>query len=157
MNCGNEMKMKKWSSQWTQFMKLRKEKNSGLQRGLNPWPFEPDTSQFMQLRKEAWKKIRSRVHTKLKSWRFFRLLLRNCINCIHCDDHFFIFISFPQFIYDLFHISLAKQGQMDNGNVDVDEVVACTEVMLQGSRFKFISHYSSWCSIRISRLTNDEK
>ena len=115
MNCGNEMKMKKWSSQWTQFMKLRKEKNSGLQRGLNPWPFEPDTSQFMQLRKEAWKKIRSRVHTKLKSWSFFRLLLRNCINCIHCDDHFFIFISFPQFIYDLFHISLAKQGQMDNG------------------------------------------
>ena len=32
--------------------------------------------------------------------------LRNCINCVHCDDHFFIFISFPQFIYDLFHISL---------------------------------------------------
>ena len=25
---------------------------------------------------------------------------------VHCDDHFFIFISFPQFIYDLFHISL---------------------------------------------------
>ena len=35
------MKMMKWSSQWTQFMQLRKEawkKNSGLQRGLNPWP-----------------------------------------------------------------------------------------------------------------------
>ena len=31
---------------------------------------------------------------------------RNCINCVHCEDHFFIFISFPQFIYDLFHISL---------------------------------------------------
>ena len=34
--------MKKWLSQWTQFMRLRKEawkmKNSGLQRGLNPWP-----------------------------------------------------------------------------------------------------------------------
>ena len=29
-------------------------------------------------------------------------------NCVHCDDHFFIFISFPQFIYDLFHISLTK-------------------------------------------------
>ena len=33
--------MKKWSSQWTQFMQLRKEacriKNVGLQRGLNPW------------------------------------------------------------------------------------------------------------------------
>ena len=40
MNYGNEMKMKKRSSQWTQFMQLRKEawKNSGLQRGLNPWP-----------------------------------------------------------------------------------------------------------------------
>ena len=33
-------KWRKWSSQWTQFMQLRKEawKNSGLQRGLNPWP-----------------------------------------------------------------------------------------------------------------------
>ena len=41
MNCGNEMKVKKWSSQWTQFMQLRKEalkKNSGLQRGLHSWP-----------------------------------------------------------------------------------------------------------------------
>ena len=28
----------------------------------------------------------------------------------HCDDHFFIFISFPQFIYDLFHISLTHLG-----------------------------------------------
>ena len=28
--------------------------------------------------------------------------LHNCINCVHCDDHFFIFISFLQFIYDLF-------------------------------------------------------
>ena len=25
MNCGNEMKMKKWSSQWTQFLQLGKE------------------------------------------------------------------------------------------------------------------------------------
>ena len=33
MNCGNEMKVKKWSSQWTQFMQLRKEvwKNSGVE------------------------------------------------------------------------------------------------------------------------------
>ena len=37
---------------------------------------------------------------------FFQASLLNCINCVHCDDHFFIFISFPQFIYDLFHISL---------------------------------------------------
>ena len=35
---------------------------------------------------------------------FFQASLRNCLNCVHCDDHFFIFILFPQFIYDLFHI-----------------------------------------------------
>ena len=39
------LKVKKWSSQWKQFMQLRKEawkKNSGLQRGLNPWPRDTD-------------------------------------------------------------------------------------------------------------------
>ena len=44
-----------------------------------------------------------------KKWvlvNFFQASLRNCINCVHCDDHFFIFISFPQFIYDLFHICI---------------------------------------------------
>ena len=35
---------------------------------------------------------------------FFQASHRNCINCVHADDHFFIFISFPQFIYDLIHI-----------------------------------------------------
>ena len=45
---------------------------------------------------------------------FFQASLRNCINCVHCDDHFFIFISFPQFIYDLFHISLTKPNMMPN-------------------------------------------
>ena len=72
--CGNEMKMKKWLSQWTQFINCVKkpEKNSGLQTF------------------------------------FFQASLRNCINCIHCNNHFFIFISFPQFMYDLFHISLKK-------------------------------------------------
>ena len=62
------MKMKKWLSQWTQ---------------------------FMQLREEAWKKL-------------FQTSSRNFINCVHCEDRFFIFISFPLFIYDLFHISLTK-------------------------------------------------
>ena len=80
MNCGNEMKMKKWSSQWTQ---------------------------FMQLRKEAWKK-NSRLNF------FFQAYLHSCINCVHCDDHFFIFISFPQFIYDLFHISLSLKISLVN-------------------------------------------
>ena len=60
-------------------------------------------TQFMQLRKEAWKKVRTSTGF------FFQASLRNCINCVHCDDHFFIFISFPQFIYDLFHISLTCQ------------------------------------------------
>ena len=51
----------------------------------------------------------TRVQTPLKSWIFFFFLgfLRNCINCVHCDDHF-LFNSFPQFIYDLFHISLTN-------------------------------------------------
>ena len=48
MNFGNEMKMKKWSSPWTQ---------------------------FMQLCKEAWKIARSQVQTPLKSWIFFFRLL----------------------------------------------------------------------------------
>ena len=46
---------------------------------------------------------------------FFQASLHNCINCVHCDDHFFIFISFPQFIYDLFHTSLAKKVLLYNG------------------------------------------
>ena len=37
---------------------------------------------------------------------FFQASLRNCINCVLCDDHFFIFTSFPQFLYNLFHVSL---------------------------------------------------
>ena len=37
---------------------------------------------------------------------FFQASSRNYINCVHCNDRFFIFISFPQLIYDLFHISL---------------------------------------------------
>ena len=49
-------KMKKWSSQCTQ---------------------------FMQLREEGWKKVLN----------FFQASSRNCINCVHCDDHFFIFIK----------------------------------------------------------------
>ena len=43
MNCRNEVKIKKRSSQWTQFMQLRKgawKKKSGLQQGLNPWPLD---------------------------------------------------------------------------------------------------------------------
>ena len=37
MNCGNEMKMKKWSSQWTQFMQLRKEAWKKIQDFNGVW------------------------------------------------------------------------------------------------------------------------
>ena len=98
MNCGNEMKMKKWSSQWMQFMQLRKEawKKFRTSTGL-----EPVTSRYRcnALPTELWSHHWSPEF-------FFQACLRNSINCIHCDHHFFIFISFPQFIYDLFHISL---------------------------------------------------
>ena len=47
--------MKKWSSQWTQFMQLRKErpeKKLGLQRGLNQWPRDTG-AMFYQLSYKA--------------------------------------------------------------------------------------------------------
>ena len=43
MNCGNEMKMKKWSSQWTQFMQLRKEAWKKFRTSTG---FEPVTSRL---------------------------------------------------------------------------------------------------------------
>ena len=143
MNCGNEMKMKKWSPQWTQFMQLRKEAWKKIQDFNGVWTPDlvitgamlyqlsyeatdvgsrsnffhgniwthnrpaPNISGFIaQLIEHCTGIPRSQVQTPLKSWIFFQASLRNCINCVHCDDHFFIFISFPQFIHDLFHISL---------------------------------------------------
>ena len=48
MNCGNEMKMKIWSSQWRQFIQLRKEawKNSEIQA----WIFSGFLTQLHKLR-----------------------------------------------------------------------------------------------------------
>ena len=46
------------------------------------------------------------IFSATQLFNFFQASLRNWINCIRCDNHFFISISFPQFIYDLFHISL---------------------------------------------------
>ena len=37
LNCGNEMKVKKWSSQWTQFMQLRKEAWKKIQDFNGVW------------------------------------------------------------------------------------------------------------------------
>ena len=71
------MTVKKWSSQWKQFMQL-------LQASLS-----------------------------------------NCINCFHCDDHFFTVISFPQFIYDLFHISLTIEFKSFNFDLTLEHKVAC--------------------------------
>ena len=45
MKCGNEMKMKKWSLQWTQFMQLRKEawkKKSRTSTGFEPVTYRCD-------------------------------------------------------------------------------------------------------------------
>ena len=94
MNCGNEMKMKKWSSQWTQFMQFRKEPWKKFRTSTG---FEPVTSRYRcdALPTELWSHWR---------WEQFNCgficsrerneaSLRNCINCVHCDDHFFIFVE----------------------------------------------------------------
>ena len=124
MNCENEMKMKKWSSQWTQFMQLRKEawkKNSGLQRGLNPWPRDTGAMLY-QLSYEATDVgsrsiVGSYVPVKEMSVVFFfQASLRNCINCVHCDDHFFIF-SVNYITYQL------PRSTMPIGTVYMDHVI----------------------------------
>ena len=106
------MKVKKWSSQWTQFMQLRKEawkkkKKSGPQRGLNPWPrdYRCDALPTELWSHRRWEQVNcgfictgNREVTGSNPVEvlnfFFQASLRNCINCVHCDDHFFIFISF---------------------------------------------------------------
>ena len=58
------------------------------------WP-APNVSGFIaQLVEHRTGIVRSQVQTPLKSWIFFQASLRNCINCVHCDNHFFIFIIF---------------------------------------------------------------
>ena len=110
------MKMKKWSSQWTQFMQLRKEAWKKFRTSTG---FEPVTS---------WLPVRCSTNWAVKplphNWRApiapmgfiaqlvehrtgnrevtgsnpvevlncFQASSRNSINCVHCDDHFFIFI-----------------------------------------------------------------
>ena len=63
------------------------------------WP-APNISGFIaQLVEHHTGIARSRVQTPLKSWIFFQASLCNCINCVHCDDHFFIFITIVQKLY----------------------------------------------------------
>ena len=92
------------------------EKNSGLQRCLNPWPRDTGAMLYQLSYWRHW--LHSSAGGASHRYRevtgsntvevlnFFQASLRNCINYVHCDDHFFFFISFPQFIYDLFHMSL---------------------------------------------------
>ena len=57
----------------------------------NNWP-APNISGFIaQLVEHRTSIARSRVQTPLNSWIFFQASLRNCIKCVHCDDHFFTF------------------------------------------------------------------
>ena len=76
------------------------------------WP-APNVSGFIaQLVEHRTGIARSRVQTPLKSWIFFffffffQASLRNCLNCVSLRRSYLYFISFPQFIYDSFHISL---------------------------------------------------
>ena len=104
MNFGNEMKMKKWSSQWTQFRQLRKEarKIFRTSTGLVKCGFKPRWSPEF----------------------FFQASLRNCINYVHCDDHFFIFnktVSRQKLWVGNIAKSMAPEGRgaMLSANVDV--------------------------------------
>ena len=61
---------------------------------INNWP-APNVSGFIaQLVEHHTGITRSWVQTPLKSWIFFQASLRNCINCVHCDNHFFFKFSF---------------------------------------------------------------
>ena len=110
MNCRNEMKMKKWSSQWTQFMQLRKEVfvhmfpwkiwvyiiNTHFFHGniwTHNWP-APNVSGFIAQLVEHRTGIREVTGSNpVEALNyFFQASLRKYINCVHCDDHFFIFI-----------------------------------------------------------------
>ena len=64
------------------------------------WPIPNVSGYIAQLIKHRTGIARSRVETPLKSWIFFQVSLRNCINCVHCDDHFFIFK--PSFVISNF-------------------------------------------------------
>ena len=55
------------------------------------WPAPNNSGFIAQLVEYRTCVARSRVQTPLKSWIFFKASLHNCINCVHCDDHFFTF------------------------------------------------------------------
>ena len=79
------------------------EKNSGLQRGLNPWPAS-QRGFIAQLVEPRTGIARSRVQAPLKSWIFFRLLYAIVKIAIITARIILHLISYPQFTYDLFHM-----------------------------------------------------
>ena len=83
---------------------------------------------------------------------FFQASLCNCINCVDCDDHFFIFISFPQFIYDLFRISLTVTKQF---SLCPQAFHACTWIIvLESIDYNIHLHWKSLRKIRKYDLVN---
>ena len=89
MNCGNEMKMKKWSSQWMQFMQLRKRSLKKLQDFNLVWTrdlifFQASLRNCINCEVSG-----SNGHGFKPRWSPEFFSLRNFINCVHCEDHFF--------------------------------------------------------------------
>ena len=84
---------------------------------------------------------------------YVKASLRNCINCVHCDDHFFIFISFPQFIYDLFHISLTLSFCPDKFYL-CKKCYICTKQNQYFNYFSLSSHSCivKWCSVFLEEI-----
>ena len=76
MNCGSEMKMKKWSSRWTQFMELRKE--AWKKKFRTSTGFEPVTLRY---RCDA-------LPTELWSHHFLNVLLIDTPTFKVCDRGF---------------------------------------------------------------------
>ena len=100
--------MKKWSSQWTQFMQLRKEAWKKFRTSTG---FEPVTLRYRcnALPTELWS------HHWSPEFFFQGSFIRNSINCVHCDDHFFIFISFSA--VHIWFISYIINTHLFHGNI----------------------------------------
>ena len=85
------MKMKKWSLQWMQFMQLRKEawkKKIQDYNGVWTRDLAITGAMFYQLSYEATGFGSRSIIIVGWSPEFFSGFL----NCVHCDNHFFIFI-----------------------------------------------------------------
>ena len=88
--------MKKWSSQLTQFMQLRREAWKKFRTSTG---FEPVTSRLPVRCSTNWAILFYFIIS------FFQASLRNCIYCVNCDDHFFILFHFrsSHMIHFIYH------------------------------------------------------